>query len=1239
MKFSSSNRKSINYAILAIFSGFFFLSCLIFLEFILKTTNQAEQVLNRVENVLHKKEKQAIKTLNIVIYDICQNQKTPITNLNSGLFSEIRKNEITVQCYFGDSLTYWSDNKVEELNISQLAKNESICKLSNGWYDILVLNRGNVKAAALILLKQEYSFENDFLENSFQEDFNVPGNISITLKSSGNMVHNLSGNPLFSFDFTGFAQSYEGYSALFCLFLMLSFLSFCLALYFGYNAIDWLKDKPWLFVAFFTTDVIVLRLLQAFFRFPSAVHSTALFSPLYYSSSIILPSAGDYLFNSLILLLTAFIAHKKLFREKSVSGKRVLPENLQGWIASAFIFSIYILLCLGIDDLFRNSSFSLDLKDISRIGIQSIIGLLIVYCLSQSFFLLSRTAGSYTLYCGTYTKILFIAVITAGVFFTDLLWWDGITSLFLAVLFAAYLSLEFFVHGEQAKSSPFANFILPLVWIAILVTLIFNTEGFSKEKEKRKLIALRLASEKNPVTELLYNKLERRLLNDSSILAMSRNTNAMKEEDLVKKIRSEYIRDFWNRFTVQVTVCTPGKMLKIQPRGYVFNCEQYFRQVCDKMGEKTTNPGLYYLDYGNGIETYLGIIAPGDSAEDPKTRGFKIYMEFTAKTPAKDMGYPELLIDRRIMNIPDLSNYSYALYQNGSLVYKTGKYSYSLGLNSPILSAGNSSFTASDGMSHYRYNLNRSRVLIISKKEDSFLAVISPASYLFILFSFLTLFLNLLFRPGIFREFSFMSLKNRFQIANVGIIVISFLILGCLLLYFLTRLNNIKNMDSFNERTLSVMSEMQDKFGEKEKLDPSDNPLLEEDLQQLSEMFYTDVNVYSASGRLILSSRPQVFDEGLISDRMNITAFTDLKRYKQSAFFQDEKIGSYDYISAYFPLLNDKNELLAYVNLPFFSRQEDLKKEINDFLVAFMNLYILFILISVFVSFAISRYLSAPLGILVSRMEGFRLGKRNEKIDWNHHDEIGRLVEEYNRLIDELAFSAEQLARSERESAWREMARQVAHEIKNPLTPMKLSVQHLRKAWDEQSGDFNHRLQRFTGIMTEQIDSLSAIASEFSDFANMPLPVEEELDLIEIISSVISMYSGLENIQIDFESSEISCRVIGDKKQIIRVFMNLLNNSTQAISNKENGKISIAVSIQGMSYVIVIRDNGYGIPDEIANMIFLPNFTTKSGGAGLGLAIVKGIIMNMGGDITFVSGNEGTTFTITIPGPDDTKEV
>jgi len=467
--------------------------------------------------------------------------------------------------------------------------------------------------------------------------------------------------------------------------------------------------------------------------------------------------------------------------------------------------------------------------------------------------------------------------------------------------------------------------------------------------------------------------------------------------------------------------------------------------------------------------------------------------------------------------------------------------------------------------------------------------------------------------------------------ANVGIIVLSFLLMGCLLVYFLIRLNNLKNMDSFTERTLSVISEMQEKYGDQDRFDRFDKSGLEEELTRLSNLFYTDLNVYSPDGKIFISSKPQVFDEGLISGRMNSKALSELTAGTQTLYFQEEKIGSYNYNSAYFSLYNDKSELLAYINLPFFSHQEDLKREVSDFLVAFMNLYVLFILLSVFISYIISRYLSAPLSLLVNRIGTVQLGKRNAKIDWNKQDEIGRLVNEYNLMIDELEKSAEKLARSERESAWREMARQVAHEIKNPLTPMKLSVQHLQKAWDEKSGDFSERIRRFSKVMSEQIDSLAHIASEFSDFAQMPAAVREDLDLIDLISSVVSMYSGIRNINLELQSGLPSAIISGDKKQLTRVFTNLLNNAVQAIGDKEQGRILISVSKGEKCVLIHITDNGKGISDEVAGKIFLPNFTTRSGGMGLGLAIVQEIIRSMKGKVTFSSADSGTTFTLSLP--------
>ena len=407
---------------------------------------------------------------------------------------------------------------------------------------------------------------------------------------------------------------------------------------------------------------------------------------------------------------------------------------------------------------------------------------------------------------------------------------------------------------------------------------------------------------------------------------------------------------------------------------------------------------------------------------------------------------------------------------------------------------------------------------------------------------------------------------------------------------------------------------------------------LEDFLIKLSNVFFTDINFYDVHGELISSSRPQIFDEGLVSERMNPAAYQKLIVDNKSIVIHHESIGSMLFSSAYLPFYNEQNDLLGYINLPYFSRQDELKKEISAFLVTFINIYILLILFGVLITILISNYITAPLALLAEKMSRLRLGRVNEKIFWNQRDEIGQLVTEYNRMIDELGRNAEMFAQSERESAWREMAKQVAHEIKNPLTPMKLGVQYLQKAWNDKAPDWDLRLARFTAVLVEQIDTLSAIASDFSDFAKMPAVVTEKIDLEEIVRFVLFLYQDNSAVRYEFQPGVAIPSVLADRSQLIRVFTNLLNNAVQAIGERKGGMIRIQLSTEKQYVIVKISDNGDGISVPRAEKIFQPDFTTKTGGMGLGLAIVKGIVEGMNGEISFTSEEQkGTTFIIKIP--------
>jgi nitrogen fixation/metabolism regulation signal transduction histidine kinase len=300
--------------------------------------------------------------------------------------------------------------------------------------------------------------------------------------------------------------------------------------------------------------------------------------------------------------------------------------------------------------------------------------------------------------------------------------------------------------------------------------------------------------------------------------------------------------------------------------------------------------------------------------------------------------------------------------------------------------------------------------------------------------------------------------------------------------------------------------------------------------------------------------------------------------------------------------------------------------------VAVLNIYVLLILITIGMAVIISDQITRPLRLIQQKFSEIKLGKKNELIVYRGRDEIAGLVDEYNRMVKELVKSMEMLARSERETAWREMAKQVAHEIKNPLTPMKLSVQHLQRSWKDNRENFDESLEKVTRTLIEQIDNLSFIASEFSNFAKMPKAFSEEINLIDSIRSTLTLFANTDNIDLVFDHESQFIPVFADREQLSRVFINLIKNAIQSIPENRKGKIVISAVLTGNAVRIGVADNGKGIPEDLQGKLFTPSFTTKSSGMGLGLSIVKNIIESFSGNITFnTKVNHGTTFLIELP--------
>jgi two-component system nitrogen regulation sensor histidine kinase NtrY len=300
--------------------------------------------------------------------------------------------------------------------------------------------------------------------------------------------------------------------------------------------------------------------------------------------------------------------------------------------------------------------------------------------------------------------------------------------------------------------------------------------------------------------------------------------------------------------------------------------------------------------------------------------------------------------------------------------------------------------------------------------------------------------------------------------------------------------------------------------------------------------------------------------------------------------------------------------------------------------VAIINLNAFIFLIAGIVAFFITNRITRSFSFISNKMKEVNLGKENAAIRWKRNDEIGELVKEYNKMVAKLNSSAAALAKSEREGAWREMARQVAHEIKNPLTPMKLSLQYLQKAIDNNTGNVNALSRSVATTLVEQIDHLSQIAGQFSQFANIGNPKNEIFDLNESLKMTIQLHSLEENTALEWHPVTDSVLVNADKTHINRLFTNLIQNAMQAVPEDRNAHIQIDETLQDHHILITIRDNGNGIPEDVRSKIFTPNFTTKTSGTGLGLAMCKGIVEQSKGDIWFETKEGiGTMFYVKLP--------
>jgi len=1179
----------------------------------------------KFEKVLHKKEsllKEEFKRLELLF---TKDAPTDVLDRNSPDYQKLAtRHGISIFYYERGTLTYWSNHSIPVPDKWRARFVRPYISMRNTDYVSVVrpLDRGRL--VGLIEIKNHFPFQNDFLINGFQRDFHVDKGVEIeVLEANGSeSIYNSDGTYLFALDFSGATSDDKGLKALalgsLLLCAVLVFAGFCFLIKVAGPVFRWI----WIGLATLLIAASLVAVTQ--YSFPALLTDLDLFQPELFASRLF-PSLGALLVITIAALavVTLYYLHSNLEGIGSRQIKRGVAILLFMGSSLLLLFIEHVISILVLD-----SNISFEAHRVTTFSGYTVTGLLVII---MWFVILGLFLDkAILLVSGSQFNPLLVGVISVSLPMLVVAFLPGLNSSWIGwVALLLFLGAHLYLRRHRNGKIRFSRFIFLLLSVSLFMVVRLQENNRINVEQLKEVELVKLSSEQDPVAEMLFKELSLAIRHDS-IFALYLNQPFIEIDQVVDRLQRNYLSGYWTKYDLQVAVCRPHDSLYLEPPDdRLEHCYSFFDQMILETGREIPGSDFYFLDNLNGRISYLASI-PYFRSE----REHRIFIELDSKIFSEELGYPELLLDDNYTTFTS-SDFSYAKYNDGEMITQNGDFPYRR--SGDYYTAGKETFgkTTRERYDHSIYNVDERNTIIVGSPTVTLVDNLISFSYIFALNFLLLALIYLLSTARIFRPVLHWSFKNRIQYSMVGILFLTFVLICWGTIYFIVQQYRVKHNDNLRNTMRSVYIELIHKVEFEEDLKNwSSNSYynLDELLRKFSNVFYSDINLYDEEGNLLATSRSEVFDRQLLSRRMNRMVYENLSGGNASEFIHNEHIGEMKYISAYVPLLNSENKFLAYLNLPYFTQSGALTRDVTNLVVAVINIYMILMLVILLMSVFLADRITQPLRMIQNRIAQVSLSEKNEMIQYDRSDEIRGLVEEYNYMVQELERSAGLLAQSERESAWREMAKQIAHEIKNPLTPMKLNVQHLQRTVEKGKGE-PEMVDRISATLIEQIDSLSAIANEFSDFAKMPKAKNEKINLVSKLKSILQLFETTEKAKINLDlGPNKKVYVFADKEQLMRVFINLIKNGLQSIPEGKEGRIEIKLEVVTQKVLVTIRDNGKGIPEEIKDKLFQPNFTTKSAGMGMGLAISYNIVRSFGGSIWYETELEkGTTFFVELP--------
>lgn len=1136
-------------------------------------------------------------------------------SLNKNAFSRkynYLEQTLFVHVYQGDSMIFWNTNKCPVNRFTDLHfPVNGIVQLQNGWYYSMYKNQGDLTYVVTFGIKRVFPINNDQLRDYFFDPFpKIQGAVSL-VADQRTMIFDTKKQAVFSIE--DVEQSTTDNVLLTVIFADVLLIFFLIG--FKVRKKFTLKNTARIL---FVVGVLILRFLALRFGWFSWMSTTPLFDPGLMALNNWIPNFGEVL----VWAVTIGIIFPSILR--LISGIK------QKW-------PIYLLLCLIpvlmmlfpqlIKLIIVNSTIPIHLNELLKLTVFSIVFIFIIGL--GALFLLQFYQVVMARWKETKPSVLLVLLVLTGIFSSVIITNEWIFRLhgFWIIWMFSLLIVSVIVVFRLNQNWNFTAYLLATFLVSFGITMNLEMEAKKKEREERLLFANQLADDRDINAEVDFSDAEKKLVSEPFIKRLFRHDTKPSFSELKEAMEYQVFKGYWERYDVDCYYYLEDST-NLRLNGMY---KRQLDELIERHGVRSEiDTNLYYVkDYTSQFNYvfYLPLERNGVKVD--------FYGTMKSKRIPEKIGFPRLLISKQTAVFESLERYSIAKYYNNQLVLNYGTYSYPTNLK---IFGDNSveghQWYQRDDVEHLIFKKSRTDAIILSKTVPSWLSYLTTTAILLVCFGAILVLFLIMKQINQGRVSSGISMITKIQLVLIGLIVVSLGGFSIASTSMLSGQYRSYSKDQIREKVKSVINEINSRQRfVSEKFSDKNQDELDYQLRRWSKVFLADINLYQSNGILAGTSRTKIYNMGLLSEQMNPKALYELMFNKRSEFIHEENIGSLVYLSGYVPVFNHENELLGYLNILHFDQRNVFEDQLKQFFVAILNVFMLLLVLSILIALMVSSWLTSPLMLLKKSFSQLELGKNSSQINYKAKDEIGSLVAEYNHKLSELAEAAAKLAQSERESAWREMAKQVAHEIKNPLTPMKLSVQHLQRVFDPNDPKAKERIERVTNSLIEQIDALTHIANEFSNFAKLPQPVMAEIDLIDLTKAVVALFDNDEDVAVKLElNASEAIFVNADKEMILRVLNNLVSNGIQAVALNVKPAIVISIESDRENCYVRISDNGSGIPKEQIQTIFEPYFTTKSTGTGLGLAMVKQIIENHGGSIEIEKTSEsGTTVLFILP--------